>query len=88
MAGTSRTANAVAVSSVKCVGLPVALMMYKKYILNIRTFTGKGRELADILKRNVNIRCLHKTKWKVERARKFMRAIKSYTLEKRVQEMA
>ena len=33
--------------------------------LNIGTMTGRGRELADMMKqRNVDILCLQETKWK------------------------
>ena len=38
--------------------------------LNIRTMTGRGRELADMMeRRNVNILCLQETKWKGSKAR-------------------
>ena len=38
--------------------------------LNIGTMTGRGRELADMMKRrNVDILCLQETKWKGSKAR-------------------
>ena len=38
--------------------------------LNVGTITEKGRELADLMEqRNVDILCLHKTKWKGSKAR-------------------
>ena len=38
--------------------------------LNIGTMTGRGRELADMMKRrNVDILCLQETKWKGNKAR-------------------
>ena len=37
---------------------------------NIGTMTGRGRELADLMKRrNVNILCLQETKWKGSKAK-------------------
>ena len=38
--------------------------------LNIRTMTGRGRELEDMMeRRNVDILCLQETKWKGNKAR-------------------
>ena len=38
--------------------------------LNIRTMTGRGRELQDMMEqRNVDILCLQETKWKGSKAR-------------------
>ncbi|CAK1593348.1 unnamed protein product [Parnassius mnemosyne] len=46
---------------------------------NIGTMTGRGRELADVLKRRrVNVACLQETKWKGNKAREIGEGYKFY----------
>jgi exonuclease III len=46
---------------------------------NIGTMTGRGRELADVLKRRrVNVACLQETKWKGSKAREIGEGYKFY----------
>ncbi|VDL84114.1 unnamed protein product [Nippostrongylus brasiliensis] len=47
--------------------------------LNVGTLTGKSRERADLMKRNnIQILCLQKTRWKVEKATVFGEAVKLF----------